>query len=341
MKTVPIEQALGHRLAYDVTEVTPTTVQSIITKGTLIEKRHLSLLRNAGHTLIYIEEDGLLEDGQDLIQEGPASFAIAQALAGSQVTIKKADSGKTLLLAKTEGLVKIQTDTCHWVNHTDVALVISKPSLSVVRTQELVAVVDLIPLTVSTVSLSNIIKHIGNPGFAIDIRPFLPLTVGLLITGTEVYEGRIPDAVAPIVQKQVQMYGGTQGTVQIVPDDEDLIVSALHSMVEEHDVVIVTGGMSVDPTDRTPFAIRRVADTVLKYGIPLLPNAMSMVAQKGETVILGISSGLVYYQQENILDKLLPLVFAQEPITREYLVSLGIGGLMPSFTKNFTKIHTP
>lgn len=331
MKAVRIEQAIGHRLACDVTGVTPTAVRSVVTKGTVIEEEHLSALRDAGHVLIYIDESDESVPTQDLVDEGPASLAIAQSLSGSHLLSKGVDAGKTFLFANADGLLRVDPDICRYVNDSDIALLITKPPFSVVRMHELVAVVDLIPLTVSASRLSAMIEQIGTMGAAVDVAPFAPAAVSLLITGTEVYEGRIPDAVAPVVEDKVARYGGKLQAVQFVPDDEDRIASSVKAMAQCHDVVIVTGGMSVDPTDRTPAAIGRVADTIVKYGIPLLPTAMSMVARRGSTTILGISAGLVYYRSANILDRLLPLVFAGEPVTREYLVHMGAGGLMPEF----------
>ncbi len=166
---------------------------------------------------------------------------------------------------------------------------------------------------------------------AVVLRPFRSLNVGLLITGSEIYAGRTPDVIAPVVQAKVSSYGGSLRRTEIAPDDEASIARVLEDLVANHDAVIVTGGMSIDPTDRTPHAIRRVADAVVKYGIPVMPNAMSMVATKGKVTILGISAGIVHYQRENALDRLLPLVCAGEPITRQYLLNGGVGGLMPVF----------
>lgn len=280
MKAVRIEQAIGHRLACDVTGVTPTAVRSVVTKGTVIEEKHLSALRDAGHVLIYIDESDESVPTQDLVDEGPASLAIAQSLSGSHLLSKGVDAGKTFLFANADGLLRVDPDICRYVNDSDIALLITRPPFSVVRMHELVAVVDLIPLTVSASRLSAMIEQIGTMGAAVDVAPFAPAAVSLLITGTEVYEGRIPDAVAPVVEDKVARYGGKLQAVQFVPDDEDRIASSVKAMAQCHDVVIVTGGMSVDPTDRTPAAIGRVADTIVKYGIPLLPTAMSMVAKE-------------------------------------------------------------
>lgn len=332
MKMLPIEEAIGHRLACDVTEVTATRVRSLLTRDTLVEERHLPALRDAGHLLVYVVDDDA-EPGPhgDTLDEVAASLAIAQALAGPHVDLRSVDAGKTFLFADLDGVVQVDRPACDTVNQSDLALVVTRSPYAVVRAQDLVAVVDVIPLTVGAPRLAGLVGALGELGPVVQVAPLKPLSVGLLVTGTEVYEGRIPDAAVAVVRAKVEQYGGRLGTVEFAPDDDTRIARLVVALADAHDVVVVTGGMSVDPTDRTPIAIGRVADVVLKYGLPVLPTAMSLVAVRRGTTILGVSSGIVHYRSANVLDRLLPLVFAGLPVTREYLVQLGPGGLMPEF----------
>jgi molybdenum cofactor synthesis domain-containing protein len=309
----------------------PARVQTMLAWGTVLKEGHLSAPRDAGHTRIYIS-DG--EEDDSWVHEGQASLELAQAVAGPHVEVRPMDSGKTFLLAQADGLVRIGTRASEVLNDSDIALLISRPDFQAVRRHDLLAVLDILPLRVPREALDALAAEVKAMEMAVALRPFRPLNVGLLITGSEIYTGRIPDVIAPVVRAKVSSYGGSLHRTEVAPDDEASIVQALEDLVANHDVVIVTGGMSIDPTDCTPHAIRRVADVVVNYGIPVMPNAMSMVATKGKVTILGISAGLVHYQRENVLDRLLPLVCSGEPITRLYLINGGVGGLMPSFLRD-------
>ncbi|MGC8634530.1 MAG: molybdopterin-binding protein [Candidatus Limnocylindrales bacterium] len=331
MRAVPLEEAIGRRAACDVTAVTPGSVRSILTRGSVVRAADLPALRDAGHQVLYVQDDDTRE-GTGEVEEGPTSLAIAQVVGGPGLRIEPAEAGKTFLFAAADGLVRVDPDVCEQVNDSDLVLLTTRAPESVVSAGQLVAVVDTIPLTVPEERLAALVEALRARGQAVQVAPFAPLAAALLITGTEIHEGRIPDAVEPVVRDKLARFGGRLEQVEILPDDEERIAAAIRTACDGHDLVIVTGGMSVDPTDRTPAAISSVAETVLKYGIPVLPTSMNLVARRGAATILGVSSGLVHYRSANILDLLLPPLFARVPLTRPYLVRLGAGGLMPAFS---------
>ena len=330
MRTLPVEQAVGRRLACDVTGITAHEVRTILAKGARIEPRHVAMLLAAGHDVVYVSEDDE-PSAADVLSEDEAAIELAQALAGAGLRIQPAGSGRAFLVAQADGLVLVREDACARLNDSDVALLVTAPHHAVARGGRLVGAVDLVPLQVPAAELSRLIAGVSPGGPMIEVRPFVLRHVGLVITGSEVYEGRVADLVAPVVRAAVARYGGEVGDVRFEPDDEARIAAAILELAASHDVVIATGGMSIDPTDRTPSAIRSVADRVVKYGLPVLPNAMSMVAYRGTVPVLGISSGIIHYQDENVLDRLLPLAMSGEPITRAELVAAGAGGLGAAF----------
>ncbi len=337
MRPMPVEQAVGRRLACDMTGITASEVRTILAKGAQIEPAHVAMLLDAGHGVVYVTEDDGPDADPSLVAEDDAALELARALGGGGLTVRPAGSGRALLLAQGDGLVRIRQEACARLNESDVALVVSVPPHGVARAGRLVAAVDLVPLQVPAAVLSELVADVAQGGPAIEVRPFTLRRVGLVITGSEVYEGRVSDLVAPVVRAAVARYDGEAGAVAFAPDDEERIAGAILGLLAAHDVVVVTGGMSVDPTDRTPAAIRRVADRVVKYGIPVLPNAMSMVAYRGAVPILGISSGIIHYPGENILDRLLPLAMSGEPITRAELVAAGTGGLGAAFVADLER----
>jgi len=122
------------------------------------------------------------------------------------------------------------------------------------------------------------------------------------------------------------------GDVLYSRDDELEIRDKILSLLRDHDAAIVTGGgMSIDPTDRTPKAIAMAADEVVAYGLPFTPTTMSMIAYRGGKAILGISSGIIYFRDYNALDILLPWIVAQVKVPRDFIISLGDGGLSEFF----------
>ncbi len=341
MRTLPVEQAVGLRLACDVTGITAHQVRAILTKGMRIEPGHVAMLRDAGHDVVYVRDDDEPDSAAELVSEDEAALELARALSGTGLGIQPGGSGRAFLIARADGLVRIRKDTCARLNDSEVALVMTLPQHSVGRAGRLVAAVDLVPLQVPATGLAELVAGLAQDGPAIEVRPFALRRVGLVITGSEVYEGRVADLVAPVVRATVARYGGEVGDVQVVPDDEARIAAVILGLVTTHDIVVVTGGMSIDPTDRTPSAIRRVADRVVKYGLPVLPTAMSMVAYRGAVPILGISSGIIHYPDGNVLERLLPLAMCGEPITRAELVAAGVGGLGAAFVADVERRMGP
>ena len=169
------------------------------------------------------------------------------------------------------------------------------------------------------------------------VKKFVRKSVGVVVAGTEVYEGLVEDKASDKVEEKVRKYGGYVAEKTIVPDDEAKIREAIFNFIRKYDLVIVTGGMSVDPTDKTPKAIASTGAKIVAYGIPVKPTTMSLIAYYGEKPIIGVSSGIIFFKEENVLDILLPKIMANEKWTREEIASLGHGGIMPTFLKKFGK----
>jgi molybdopterin biosynthesis enzyme len=150
---------------------------------------------------------------------------------------------------------------------------------------------------------------------------------GLVITGNEVYHGKVKDAFEPVITGKIKKFDGEITGVHFAPDNAKFIEDRIRDLINAGaDLIITTGGMSVDPDDVTRFAIRNLGVDELHYGSPVLPGAMFLVAYIGDIPVLGIPAcGM--YASITVFDLVLPRVLAGERIGRREIAELGHGGL--------------
>ena len=158
--------------------------------------------------------------------------------------------------------------------------------------------------------------------------PFKKKKVGIVTTGSEVYHGRIQDTFGPVIRQKFSEYPSEILGQTIVDDRSEMIENAIREYLDQGaDIVVCTGGMSVDPDDLTPGAIGKAADRVVSYGAPVLPGAMFMLGYTGDgRPVVGLP-GCVMYARRTIFDLILPRLMADDPVTAEELAGLGHGGL--------------
>jgi molybdenum cofactor synthesis domain-containing protein len=161
----------------------------------------------------------------------------------------------------------------------------------------------------------------------VTLLPMTPKKVHLVVTGSEVFTGRIKDGFGPIVTRKVNELGSTVESIKLAPDDPDVIAGEIkHAKRAGAEVILVSGGMSVDPDDKTPEGIRRSGATVESHGFPVLPGSMFVMAYLDETPVMGLS-GCVLHDPFTAFDALLPRLLAGEKITRAAIIAMGHGGL--------------
>jgi len=196
----------------------------------------------------------------------------------------------------------------------------------VVRDQ-LVASAKIVPLAVHERYLERMAKVVGANGPIIRVKPFLPLKVGAVITGSEVLSGRVANGFGPLVAPRIIRYGAEIIREKVVGDDPGEIAAAILEQIEAGaETVFVTGGLSVDPDDRTRQGIRKTGARQVFYGSPVLPGAMFLYARLGDIPILGLLA-CVFYNHRTVFDLLLPRVLAGDVLTRKDISNLGHGGL--------------
>jgi len=324
IKVVSAEEAVGKVLAYDVTYVTWDFMTTPLKKGDIIKDEDVELLKRAGHYYVFVYEGSGDESGR--IYEDEAVLKLAELVAGEGTAVHARRGGKALIRSTVNGVLLVDEENLTLINvGGDFALITRKPGISV-SVGEAVAIVDLIPFFVRTETIDTIRRELRGKK-VINVKAFKNLRFGIIVTGTEIYEGKVKDLASPIVREKIIKYGGSVVKKKVLPDNKELIKEELLKMLNVLDGVVLTGGMSVDPTDVTHEAISEVADEVIAYGIPVKPTTMSMMAYWRGKPVIGVSSGIIFFREWNILDILLPKVMAGVKWRKKEITRLGLGGL--------------
>lgn len=324
MKTIKVklEEAIGMVLCHDITEIVPGERKGrAFSKGHVIQEQDLHKLRGLGKNHIYV-----LDMEEDDVHEDDAARLLGRVLAGDNIDITEPYESRVNLVAKASGLLEINLQALYAINNIDDITAATLSNYSIVKAGETVAGTKVTPLTVKRDLLEEVEEIGKREGKVINILPFKSMRAGIIITGTEVYKGTIKDAFEPVLRQKVEALGGSVLHVSLAPDDEDYIKGEIFKALEAGcDVILVSGGMSVDADDVTPKAIRSVA-RVVKYGSPVLPGAMFMLGYIDEVPIVGIPAcGM--YSRITVLDIIYPRLAAGVRVTKRDIVALANGGL--------------
>ena len=378
VKTIPVTEAVGTVLAHDITEIRQDEFKGrAFRKGHIIKKEDVCHLQRLGKEHLFV-----LNIAEDEMHENDAAYALAKALMGEGVKIEgEPKEGKINIIADRDGLLKINKDILAQFNMLGDVMCATLHSNTVVRKGRLVGGTRAIPLVVKrtlveeAVTIANSVKASKFQSFkdsdpltlcnsdtscsgVIEVKGIKKLKAGIVITGNEVYYGKIKDAFSPVITKKLQEYGCKLVGTYYAPDDEEYIEARLRELIDAGaELLITTGGMSVDPDDVTRFAIRKLGAADITYGSAVLPGAMFLVAYleklsadsyqpSGDNSeksaqfthspihpftdlpipILGIPACGMYHKT-TIFDLILPRVLAGERIGRTELAELGHGGL--------------
>ncbi len=356
LKTIPVCDAVGMVLAHDITEIRKDEFKGrAFKKGHIIKEEDIDHLLRLGKENLYV-----LELGSDEIHENDAAYSLAEALMGEGVRMEgEPKEGKINIVADRDGLCKINREALFEFNMLGDVMCATLHNNTVVKKGQVIAGTRAIPLVVKREIVEEavrIAKEVRSSEFrgwggVIEVKGLRKPKAGVVITGNEVYHGRIKDAFAPIITKKIKEYDGEIIGIYYAPDDESFIEARLKELIDAGaDLLITTGGMSVDPDDVTRFAIRKLGATDITYGSAVLPGAMFLVAyldQRQNTPSLtlpprgggqgwGGGSELIpilgipacgMFNKITVFDLILPRVLAGERIGRVELAELGHGGL--------------
>jgi molybdenum cofactor synthesis domain-containing protein len=323
LRKVPIEEAVGMKLAHDLTQIIPGKFKgAAFRKGQILKKEDLRRLLDMGKKQVYV-----LAVGQGELHEDDAARRMARAIAGPGVELRGPREGKIDFVARRSGLLKINSAAVARINSLGGVILSTRHTDSRVEAGETVAGTRAIPLTIAKVKVEKV-EEIGKRAKPIiEIRPFRPKKVGILVTGSEIYENRIKDRSAKIVTEKVESLGSKVVKSVVVPDNVQRIAAEIRKMrAEGCQVIVATGGLSVDPDDVTLEGIRRSGAELIFYGAPVLPGSMSVYARLGRTMILG-APACVVHDPVTALDFLLPRAVAGDPMSAKEVARWGHGGL--------------
>lgn len=323
MKKVLTEEAVGLVLGHDLTQIIPGQFKGArFKKGHLLKKEDIQVLKNMGKDHIYILE---LEPG--ILHENEAAGRIAQATAGQGIGLSEPSEGKVSYLAEYPGMLQIDTERLLQINLIEFVVLATLHSGRLVTAGQTVAGTRINPLVIAEEPIQKVEQIASQGESLITILPYQPLKAGIVITGNEVFYGRIQDKFGPILERKLTTVGVQIVQLIVVPDDASEIKRAILQLkAAGADLIVTGGGMSVDPDDVTPEGIRQTGAQVVKYGAPVLPGAMFMLAYLDEIPIIGVPACAMFYQI-TILDLILPYVLVGEKIVAKDIARLGHGGL--------------
>ena len=323
-KVIPLDQAVGKVLAHDITEIRPGQFKgAAFKKGHVVREGDLDHLRRLGKEHLFV-----LQIGPGEVHEDEAALRLARALAGPGIVFDEHPSeGKIALKSAHRGLLQVNVEALTEFNLVSDVTCASRHDNALVETEEVVAATRAIPLVIHERSLNEAVRIAEEAEGIFSVKKLTQPDAGLIITGNEVYYGRIEDKFAPLIRRKLSSYGCTLVESVFAPDEKDVIVQGIREFVEKGlGLILVAGGMSVDPDDVSRMAIAEAGAVDVVYGTPILPGAMFLYGRLGNVPVLGLPACVIYHNA-TVFDVVLPRVLAGERLTRRDLAALSHGGL--------------
>ncbi|MGE4424481.1 MAG: molybdopterin-binding protein [Pseudodesulfovibrio sp.] len=321
MKVVPVESAVGMVLCHDMTRIVPDEYKGpAFRKGHVVTESDIPALLRIGKEHIYV-----LDMPPGTIHEDEAAMRIAKAAAGPGLTLTPVCEGRVNMTAA-PGLLDVNVEALYEINSIEEVVLATMHKGTAFTAPRDVAGTRVVPLIVDEARIERVEAICAANYPVIQVRPLQRKSVGIVTTGSEVLHGRIQDKFGPVLTKKFDLLGSNTMGQAFVGDDAKATRDAiLQFVVDGADMVMVTGGMSVDPDDQTPAGIRATGADVVTYGSPTFPGAMFLLAYLGDVPILGLP-GCVMYYRASIFDLVVPRLLAGERVTRSDIISMGHGG---------------
>lgn len=334
MKLIRTEDAEGAVLCHDITQIIKgVTKDTVFRKGHIVTKEDIPVLLSVGKDQLYV-----WEKKEGILHENEAAEILCRMCEGAHMSRSEVKEGKIELKAECPGLLKVNRDGLKAVNRFGQMMIATRHGGFAVTKGDKLAGTRIIPLVIEEEKMRAAEKACmeatnGKP--ILSLLPFRHKKVGIVTTGNEVYYGRIRDTFTPVIEEKFAQFDTEIIDHEIWNDDDKKVTASILKMISEGaDIVCCTGGMSVDPDDKTPLAIKNTGARIVSYGAPVLPGAMFLLAYYTVTegdnprtvTIMGLP-GCVMYAKRTIFDLVLPHVMADDEVTKEDLASLGEGGL--------------
>lgn len=321
MKKVNVRDAVGMVLCHDITQIIPGKFKGrAFQKGHIIQEEDIEKLLSCGKEHIYVWE---YKEG--ILHENEAAERLRDIVCGDGIEFgAEIKEGKIDFFAKEDGLLKVNEEELFKINSLGEMMVATIHNNTPVKKGEKLGGTRIIPLVIEEEKIKRAEELI--PTKIMEVKKIYHKKAYMITTGSEVYSGKIQDAFGPAVKRKLEEYNCELVRQVILPDDKEKIKEAIKDALNDGaELVMCTGGMSVDPDDMTPTAIKETGAELVTYGSPVLPGAMLLVAYNGDVPILGLP-GCVMYNKRTAFDLVLPRVLANEKVTFEDIAKLGHGG---------------
>ena len=326
MKCVKTQDAVGHVLCHDITQIIKDVKKgTAFRKGHIVTEEDIPVLLSLGKDNLYI-----WEKTEGILHENEAAEYLRDICMNENMIQSEVKEGKIELIAEIDGLLKIDVDKLRAVNSLGEMMIATRHTNTTVKKGDKLVGTRIIPLLIEQEKMEKA-KEVAGDRPILSLIPFKKKKVGIVTTGNEVFYGRIKDTFGPVVAEKVKEFGADVIGQTIVNDDMEKITKAVEEFIEQGaDMVLCTGGMSVDPDDKTPGAIKNTGARIVSYGAPVLPGAMMLLAyyekDGRELPIVGLP-GCVMYAKRTVFYLVLPRLMADDMVTSDDLAGLGLGGL--------------
>ena len=323
MKLIRTEDAVGQVLCHDVTQIIRgVTKGARFRKGHIVTEKDIPVLKSLGKDNLYV-----WEKDDTVYHENEAAGILCQVCMNEHMAPSEVREGKIELTAECDGLFRIDVERLDEINDIDQVMIASRHTNTPVKKGDKLLGTRVIPLVIAKEKMELVRERAGGAPLC-ELLPYRLKTAGIVTTGNEVFYGRIQDTFTPVVRRKLEGYGIQTAEHLTVNDEKGRITAAILELKNRGcELIIATGGMSVDPDDQTPGAIKASGARVISYGAPVLPGAMFCLAYfEDGTPVMGLP-GCVMYADTTIFDLMLPRVAAKIPVTRRDITRLGNGVL--------------
>lgn len=325
MKLIRTEDAVGSVLCHDLTQIIKgVTKDAVFRKGHIVQPEDIPVLLSIGKEHLYV-----WEADESMLHENDAARILVDLCKSEGMSESAVKEGKIELAAAVDGLFKVDSKRLQLVNSFGQMMIATRHGNTPVHKGDKLCGTRIIPLVIEKEKMQRVQELCGAEPL-LKLLPYQIKLAAVLATGSEVFHGRIKDTFTPVIEAKLAEFGVEVIHKEILDDAPEQITAAIKRAIEEKgaELVLCTGGMSVDPDDQTPLAIKNTGARIVSYGAPVLPGAMFLLSYYGEqqVPVLGLP-GCVMYAKRTIFDLALPRVLARDPITSEELAALGEGGL--------------
>ena len=323
MKQIETVNAVGHVLCHDITRIVKDVVKDTpFRKGHVIKEEDIPVLLSLGKEHLYI-----WEKKEGMLHENEAAEILFDICKNDNMSGTEIREGKIELIADIDGLFRVDVDRLDAINELDDIMIATRHTNYAVKKGNKLAGTRVIPLIIEEEKLKEAQKIAGDKPL-LELLPYKKMKAGVVTTGSEVYHGRIKDTFTPVIINKLKEYGIEVCWHKVVDDKNEIIIDAIQEIRNSGaELILCTGGMSVDPDDLTPGAIKKSGADIITYGAPVLPGAMFLLGYfEDGTPIMGLP-GCVMYSKATVFDLVLPRVAAGVKVTKKDISRMGHGGL--------------